>query len=251
MCCIIHRPVDAKAIPEDNLKSIIKINPHGWGLSYCKDKKIHIVKSMEMDDAIAAIRELEKDNIEFLFHARWATHGEKNISNCHPYDIQDGVLFHNGKINVYCRSDKMSDTYYFSLKVNKFLRKKKTIEWILNKFKSAIGPSRLAIMTTAGEVIKTGYWSTEDGCDYSKLNWKYQNNYNYGYGGWSEYSAAPTVAYNSQTNKDAYELCLERCANDQMLFKFDLKKLNEKQLVTIAINYPQLAGEVLHRNFSL
>lgn len=262
MCVIIHRPKDAKEILERHLKTIIRMNDDGWGISYFKDGHVRVAKSMAMIDSIETIRELEKENIEFLFHARFATHGDTNLANCHPFQIKDGFLFHNGKINVHCRSNKMSDTFYFASKVSKFLRKNKSIDFIIEKFSKEIGKSRLAIMWNSGEVVKFGDWDEEDGCYYSKINWKY-GNYTSGCGGqyggyWDGYRdnyAYIDIATKHREQEKRYsdliagsfKEMLEGCARGEILITHQLKKLSVHELLVLAINFPETCAQVLDR----
>jgi hypothetical protein len=50
-----------------------------------------------------------------LLHFRWATHGESNAANCHPFMIGNNLAFmHNGVIKDVRQWDKtMSDTWHF------------------------------------------------------------------------------------------------------------------------------------------
>jgi hypothetical protein len=255
MCCIIHRPTGAKEIPDSTIEEIIRINPHGWGVSYMKNNKLQIEKSMEMSAVKDKIRGLEKEDLEFIFHARWATHGDKNLVNCHPFKIKNGALFHNGRINVYCRDKGFSDTFFFSQKVSKYLRKNKSYDWIVNKFKSEIGQSRLAFMTFQGEITKYGTWHEEEEVFYSKLNWKSSSRYSggccddyelypYGYPGMLNSGNSPGY----MTGQSAFEEALDLCKKGTIIYTGLIKKLSERELILIASKFPKAAAEVMARN---
>lgn len=174
MCCIIHRMKGSRKISDDNLKKVIKKNPDGWGIAYLDDDGIiQVEKSMDMTLAFDKVKEIESQDREFLFHARWATHGEKNTQNCHPYDIHDGVMFHNGKMELNGWKKHMSDTWHLSQKITKFLRKNQPLDHlILKKYKDLINESRLAFMFNDGSIVKYGKWHEIDDCFYSKLDWQ-------------------------------------------------------------------------------
>ena len=248
MCCIIHRLKDSKSIPTSNIDLIIDKNPHGWGISYIKNGILQIEKSMNMEAAVVKIKQLEDENIEFLFHARYATHGEKNLQNCHPYDLNNGVMFHNGTIDIRCRNKHLSDTHYFSLKVNKYLRKKKSLEWIIKKLSSQIGKSRLAFMLDTGEILKFGDWQELDGNFYSKLTWKSCHSLY-----WNCYETWENCGYNNKTsslsifNNSVFEDCIERCKARKILLTYAVNKLTEDELITLAIRFPDACAEYIKR----
>lgn len=248
MCCIIHRLKDSDPIKEDNLKAIIKVNPDGWGISYVKDGVLKVRKSLEMDLALQQIRELEKENIEFLFHARYATHGKVIELNCHPYDLDDGVMFHNGKIDIKCRNKKFSDTYYFAKLVNKLLGQRKSLEWIMSNFKSKIDNSRFAFMHKDGTITKFGEWHDVDGNLFSKINWKWEAR-KYGYSSygvydWTDWDESPGQPVTSNYD-DAFEKIVKNCEDNLDLYNFLLKKLSDEELIKIAIHYPKLCAKHL------
>lgn len=254
MCCIIHRPKGAKTIPDKNLESIIQINPHGWGLSYHKDGKLNIVRSLKMSSAIKAIRRLEKDDIEFLFHARWATHGDKSVNNCHPFKTHRGAIFHNGQIDLKCKNEKFSDTYHFAGIVSRMQKRGRKINFIFDLFKKALGYSRLAYVSNDGDVLKYGYWTQEDGCFYSKMNWKYEaynrshkrdvddyaSMWNNLLGGSKKESASPIIP-----RVDVFTQVLRNCAINAPLLQFQVGLLTEVELTTLSLNYPEACATYL------
>lgn len=237
MCCIIFRPVDAKEIDKNNIESIIDINKDGWGISYMMNGVLKVHRSMDMKTALDFIRKLEKDNIEFLFHARKATKGEKRVDNCHPYFIHNGCLFHNGTMKIPLWKIDMSDTWHFSKKMTKYIKKNRTIEWILNKFKIEINDSRLAVMTKDGDIHLHGNWIEIEGCKYSKVDWRYKtNNYSYGY---SNYE------YNNETWKHSNNKREIENGN----FKIEMiKDFSHSQLLELVLNNPTTFSKFIIKN---
>lgn len=255
MCCIIHRKKDTKEIPTSNLEKIIKVNSDGWGISYMKGKELVVIKSLEMGDAIKQVRELEDANVEFLFHARYTTHGDNTIANCHPYKLVNGVMFHNGKINIHCRDKRMSDTYYFSLRMNKFLKRKRSIDQVVSKFQRIIGPSRLAFMTNDGEVLKFGEWHEENGCSYSKLNWKHVysqsawEKYDEYYAGYNSHGSTSQPMFPSMNdvtkNDNLFTEVMDKCRKGKCVYTYEAKALSHKELTILARVFPKAAAEML------
>lgn len=255
MCCIIYRPKDAPLIKEENIKKIIDKNPHGWGISYNNGKTISTIRSLKMEDALEEIQKLEKENIEFLFHARWATHGDKTIENCHPYNLRNGVLFHNGTINIpISKKDKKSDTWYFSKILNKKL-KKTNIEKLLNKYNEIIGESRLAIMENNGNIIFHGKWHEIDGCKYSKLNWKteyYYSSYSSDIKAWYDnydyWENREKKTISTTHSKQSMNNIINRLkSNDKNITPY-LWDISEDDLITVIREYPKAMSYYMSKN---
>lgn len=260
MCCIIHRPKGAKEISLSDLERLIKVNSDGWGTSYFKDGHIKVRKSLNMDEAIAQVRELEKEDVEFLFHVRYATHGLVTLENCHPFNLTDGVMFHNGKINVYCRDKKMSDTYYFSLKVNRFFRKNKSLDWIINKFSTNLGASRTAFMSDKGEIVKFGKWHERDGCFYSKPVYTYSTYSGYegyydGYGyDWKNPGAKHIQSIQSITGarkkRSMFDIVMDACRSGVILYRYQVLELSAPELLSLAEEFPETCAEYVSRTIA-
>src|SRR5712692_1157809 len=109
-------------------------NRDGAGLSYvefderCKDRK-HIkdcncdVVAEHTMGGPKEVAEMYERHIDksLMIHCRIATHGEKNLENCHPYKLTDKkeghkrtiYACHNGMIPGVQIDDKMSDSWNF------------------------------------------------------------------------------------------------------------------------------------------
>lgn len=92
-------------------------NPHGAGIVY-RDKNGNVridrfLHSLEKADKIFDI--INKAD-EYAIHFRYATHGEKNIINTHPFVISKNLcVMHNGIMNEFANINKeWSDTKNFA-----------------------------------------------------------------------------------------------------------------------------------------
>lgn len=97
-------------------------NPHGFGFSIDTGTEIITERSMSARKSINRFLELREQypNGYAMWHARYATHGVKNETNCHPFRVgnssgYDTYLAHNGvlDINIH-KQDKRSDTRVFA-----------------------------------------------------------------------------------------------------------------------------------------
>ena len=265
MCCIIHRKSGDKQIKQEYLEMIISINKDGWGCSYVDNGKIITKKSMKMNQAINYIRNLEDKDIEFLFHARYTTLGKTNIDNCHPYDVRNGVMFHNGEIKGDYWNKNFSDSWHFAITISKFLGRKFPLSSILEKFKERIGPSRLAFLFNDGSIVKYGDWHEVDGVSYSKINWKWRlysntrSNHRFekhnSYGGWEQIYDLYGYDYDNDDDnnlnknnggKTAYEKAVDSC-NSLLLYPSVISNLTTDELCKLIKTYPDLFADYFYR----
>lgn len=101
-------------------------NRDGFGMMWVEDGRVKTEKSMQSWQGIMDLYKTKMDN-DIAVHVRNATFGEKNIPNCHPYevlsiDLGDKIdlwMMHNGTIRDVQVDKTMSDSWNFA---TKFLR---------------------------------------------------------------------------------------------------------------------------------
>lgn len=106
----------------DKLEASALNNPHGFGFAIVipKERRILVEHTMDADKAINDFlaRRAEYPEGYALWHARFATHGVKDLSNCHPFRVgkdKRTVLAHNGILPVLeDKSNHRSDTRIFA-----------------------------------------------------------------------------------------------------------------------------------------
>lgn len=100
------------------LSSIYQSNSDGLGLMFPSARgTVEVRKSLPKSEEAALKflkRYLPKDDREVALHARYATHGDTNKGNCHPYATDGGMLMHNGVLSIGNKEDETkSDTWHF------------------------------------------------------------------------------------------------------------------------------------------
>jgi hypothetical protein len=105
----------------DDLHNGACSNPHGFGFSIDTGSEIITERSMSARKSINRFLELRAQypNGYAMWHARYATHGVKNETNCHPFKVgstdYDTYLAHNGVLDISIhKQDKRSDTRVFA-----------------------------------------------------------------------------------------------------------------------------------------
>ena len=188
MCLALYKPAKA-TLSKTEMATAFKANPDGAGFAYYDPALRQVVIQrgyFTFDSLWADLEPIMQDKCPLILHFRWATHGEVNIDNCHPFQLSDGALIHNGIISGlgnkytytsankyytppttgvcddggYCDDDR-SDTrefvedYLSGMHVNALRSAKKLIEF-------SIGYSKLATIHNDGSVIifneSMGHW---------------------------------------------------------------------------------------------
>lgn len=119
MCLIMHREVDQSDVEKEFFEDVWKRNKDGWGIMWLSESKgevqIRHKKGLVFEDFWSLYRGLEAENKEMAIHFRMRTDGDINVSMCHPFKVDDGILMmHNGVIDHPYEVDKsISDTSAF------------------------------------------------------------------------------------------------------------------------------------------
>lgn len=122
MCLIVSKIGKNATFSEEQFKRMISQNGHGLGIMYIENDRIKVEKTVGTDAEKLALYKRHSKRTDYAMHARWKTHGNINVENCHPYkilDIDDGdaidmYMMHNGVISAASDTDKsMSDTWNF------------------------------------------------------------------------------------------------------------------------------------------
>ena len=123
--CVIILPEKGKEVPFDDIKSACIVNPDGFGIAIADRNKLTVIKHYDKKgnnpEKVQKLLEDAKD-LPLVLHLRFATKGDKNHDNCHPYytlkkkdDGIDLILCHNGTFYSYEETDKTkSDTWHLN-----------------------------------------------------------------------------------------------------------------------------------------
>lgn len=194
MCIAIFKPAGVD-IPIAHLSQGWICNPDGGGYGFNVDGKAVIRKGyMKLKDFLASYNADVAAHPEsnFLVHFRIRSMGAKGQENTHPYQIEKGILIHNGTLTgTGARgSDGPSDTQLFADRFSKNL----DFDLIQNnkeKWNQALSSSnKIAILYDDGryQILNEGSGVWQDGVWYSNrsfVSWSGQNN-GYYMGGYNE-----------------------------------------------------------------
>ena len=167
MCIICYSPAGS-TITEDQLKNSNRSNPDGFGWAVRTPQGIVRGHSMNPNEAIDGFMDLRSRYPDFdaMYHARIATHGKVNLSNCHPFIVGDDrtVLTHNGMLDIVpAKGDDRSDTKVFAEDV--LTRKGLGILDRASSFRKIqkwMSGSKMVIMTDREDMLKDTYILNEE-----------------------------------------------------------------------------------------
>jgi hypothetical protein len=121
MCLLISGPsvairkqlLDTHGLVDD----IYANNPDGLGVMFSNANELVTTKLLPKDanEARAMINSLPDDDRELAVHWRMKTHGHIDLTNCHPYSIDDRTaMMHNGILHTGNKANPaLSDTFHF------------------------------------------------------------------------------------------------------------------------------------------
>jgi len=194
--CLIIASRDG-TLPSDELLRIAQAdNHHGWGIMWAERGKVRAVKGFKLSSLMRNVKALE--GTPFVLHFRWATHGNIDIANCHPFKITDDLwMAHNGILHVEMPREDRSDSWHFAQELAVILQKYPWLkdaemqsrllqytEWVCGS------SSKIAFLRGNGEIFIA---NEKLGTEYEGL-WL-SNNYSLpGHKAWFEYYNVPTIA---------------------------------------------------------
>ena len=167
MCVICISPAGKSLPTKKELKAMFQRNHDGCGFVSESDH----YKSLDFEDFYARLKKVPK-NENCIIHFRWATHGEVNLENCHPfYDKKSGTWFmHNGILNITPYKGKTDSETAFKKYLAPCIRKhglySKELQTAAHNI---IDSSKFAFMQD-GHIKAFGRFIEYGGCFYSNLN---------------------------------------------------------------------------------
>lgn len=115
MCLAIYRPVGQTGalLTKELFEAAHSQHPHGMGIMWAKQGRLYTATSMTDPEKFYAEHEavIHDPAVPCGIHFRYATHGERNLSNCHPINVTSHLaLIHNGVISRLPSDKERSDT---------------------------------------------------------------------------------------------------------------------------------------------
>jgi glutamine amidotransferase len=132
-----------------------QINGDGHGWAVIVGDRILTGKSMDATTAIEGFaRAYARATGPALFHSRWATHGETNVSNVHPFPvrkIKDTYVAHNGILPAEAfpeKGDRRSDTRIFADEILPQRFRHLDSDRTRDRLGDWLGGNKIAVLTT-------------------------------------------------------------------------------------------------------
>lgn len=191
MCVIIVKKagISADMLDYNVLAACWDSNPHGAGIMYAREKKVHIIKGlMTFESLLEAIDNANiQQNEPLVIHFRVATSGGINRGMTHPFPLVPDVkklrntaitctaaLAHNGVLGA--GSASLSDTalavrdiFHHELFLDGVKRKSKKVLDFIDYYTEG---SRLVWLFGCGSMNFFGPWNEKGGLLFSNLYWE-------------------------------------------------------------------------------
>lgn len=198
MCIIAAKPAGITMPDEATIENMWFRNHDGAGFMYTADGAVHIEKGfMTLDSFKASLERISKSHdltaTALVMHFRIATHGGVIPANTHPFPVTTSVgilqklmcdtklgVAHNGIISSVTPRKGISDTMeYIASQLGllykacpEFYKNSSLMEMVDN----AVG-SKLAFLTSDGQIYTVGHFENEDGILYSNTSYKPYNDF--------------------------------------------------------------------------
>ena len=204
--CIIILAAPGIEISEEHLKQSNKNNGDGAGLAWVDKDEVQIFKSLSFSEVLDRYKEVFRDfkDTPIVVHFRKKSKGDISIANCHPFRVNDKMVFvHNGTITnkqLLVKKDE-SDTKAF----NEDFLQKLPIDWwendaIIGLIENFIDGGKLVFLTANREYMILNEDSAAAHWNKEKTIW--YSNYSY-YGGVSSLQRVEPTPF-QLNNPDGY-----------------------------------------------
>jgi predicted glutamine amidotransferase len=189
MCIIAISPKGVDMFDKLYVETMFKNNPDGAGIAYFDEDKNKVFMRkgfMSYEDLQNYLDSIsDPTNKEIVLHCRFATSGELNGSNCHPFPIKekidnsiegyyDTVMFHNGVLdyNGWKGTRYKSDTVNFIENcINNLPDDFLSNPAICDLISKAIGTNKLCFVSKNG-IRLFGNYEYDNGFIYSNLSYR-------------------------------------------------------------------------------
>lgn len=179
MCIIAIKPKGVEFPPIQLIKNCLDRNPDGFAIAHNEDGEVKVFKTMNKRKALEYYTELmercDTAASAVVLHARIATHGSKNINNCHLW-TKNGVTFaHNGIMRDF--EDKIGDRtdsqVFFEETFLPAFRQNPHYAFAMARAVAREYNSRFVFLGKNGAVVHLGdSWYQAHGCLFSNLSFR-------------------------------------------------------------------------------
>lgn len=176
MCILVLKKKGVHFPALNVVKNCVKANPDGFSMAWNDGFRVHTFKTMDAQKFLQAYRDitisLDHRTTAIMLHMRIATHGSKNIKNCHCWtaDIlgKEMAFAHNGILSIKNRED-MTDSETF---LRDYIEDVDSVGEFFDIVERGIGYSKFGFIDGWGNIIHFGPFNVYRGVMYS--NYSYQ-----------------------------------------------------------------------------
>lgn len=152
------------------LDKIKRVNHDGYGFVITNGIQSYRYRNMSYERFIAHLKKVKTED-ECIIHMRFATHGSKCLTNCHPFREDDIYFAHNGVLNIKPIKDMTDSETAFKTILYPYIEAYgiDSVE-VKNVIERMIGSSRFAFVCD-NRIRLFGHYTEMNGVYYSNTRW--------------------------------------------------------------------------------
>lgn len=239
MCVMLHKLKENKPFDITEIEDACKYNNDGFSITILTNDGVDMLKTVDLKSFVETYKEMYDnkllDNVEYIIHCRIATNGKVCKKNCHPFENDNYILWHNGVISEFSSDKDKVDSEQF---LNKYFMNANMKEETIMKKLNSVSGSRFVLYD---KNTKKVYQSDNMLLDEETGNYRSNENHLWATK-WNKYSAYDK--YNSWY--DDYDYWHEKDKKDEDVWDFlekDIKKMTRKELETYAYDLRDMLYE--------
>lgn len=179
MCILVTKEKGVRFPSVQNIINCVNSNPDGFAIAYNEKGVICTFKTIDADKFIAYYKHFvqthDARNTAMIMHARIATHGTVNESNCHCWTgkvLGSKMAFaHNGILSIKPIYDMTDSETFFRYHVET----SSNMAEFLGAVNAFIGTSKFAFLDGDGNILRFGPFIEERGVQYSNRSYMRYN----------------------------------------------------------------------------
>lgn len=186
MCVILHKLKEQKPFTLEEIINASEYNNDGFSITRIYNNGYKLEKTLDIKEFQSNYEKMlldgDLDDIEYIIHCRIATNGKVCKNNCHPFENDNYIIWHNGIIEEFSKDKDKVDTVQF---LNKYFQDKNMkTETIQRRFDKTSSSRFIIMRKDTGEIIQSKNFLEHNGNYISNDHFLWKSNIYSPYANW-------------------------------------------------------------------